>query len=246
MRSQNKSDNSTIYARKRKRLVLAFSVIVVLTVLIVVSNWSDSRRPVHDVQIVGAMNVSAGSIRKKIEPFCVGMEKSKVDFNLLLSKLKELPIVESADFQYKKGNNLEVRIVERTPAAVTALPGGRLVATDTSGATFEYHDLPRLAGLPVIEFHDSRSVMRREAMLAFRIKAMDSPFCDNLFSEIRCDESASKYMLISTDDKKIYLGSDCDIEDKLARLSRFAKLPLNDSSGYSYIDLRWHGKLITD
>ncbi len=148
---------------RRRRGLITLGVVVAIAAAVWVAFWSPLLA-VDDVVVVGGKHVSADDVALVAE-----LDQSD---NLLLAspaeieaQVERLPWVDSARVDRKLPGTVRVKVVERVPAVVLLLPGGRWTL-DAGGHVLTKgvadRELPVLAGARVSELEEGSAVEEAE------------------------------------------------------------------------------------
>jgi cell division protein FtsQ len=132
--------------RRLKRFTLVLGGLAV-----VLAAYVATQTPLLDVDrlvVEGAAHTDAGDIRAaaRVEP---GDPMIGVDTGRAAARTEELPWVEHAEVVRRWPGTVEVRVTERSPAAVVEVAEGRVALVDPAGRILEVTTRPP-AGLPVL------------------------------------------------------------------------------------------------
>ncbi|MGH9114021.1 MAG: cell division protein FtsQ/DivIB [Acidimicrobiales bacterium] len=132
--------------RRLKRFTL-----VLAGVAVVLSAYAATQTPLLDVDrlvIEGAARTDVGDVRSaaRIE---LGDPMIGVDTGRAAARTEELPWVEHAEVVRRWPGTVEVRVTERSPAAVVEVAEGRFALVDREGRVLEVTTRPP-AGLPAL------------------------------------------------------------------------------------------------
>ena len=132
--------------RRLKRFTLVLGGVAV-----VLAAYVATQTPLLDVDrlvVEGAGHTAAGDIRAaaRVEP---GDPMIGVDTGAAAARTEELPWVEHAEVVRRWPGTIEVRVTERSPAAVVDVADGRVALVDPGGKVLEVTSRPP-AGLPLL------------------------------------------------------------------------------------------------
>jgi cell division protein FtsQ len=132
--------------RRLKRFTLLLGGVAV-----VLAAYVATQTPLLDVDrlvVDGAAHTDAGDIRAaaRVEP---GDPMIGVDTGGAAARTEELPWVEHAEVVRRWPGTIEVRVTERSPAAVVEVTDGRVALVDPGGRVLEVTSHPP-AGLPLL------------------------------------------------------------------------------------------------
>jgi cell division protein FtsQ len=132
--------------RRLKRFTLVLGAVAAL-----LAAYVTTQTPLFDVDrlvVEGAAHTDAGDIRAAagVDP---GDPMIGVDTGRAAARTEELPWVEHAEVVRRWPGTVEVRVTERSPAAVAEVAEGRVALVDQGGRVLEVTTQPP-AGLPVL------------------------------------------------------------------------------------------------
>lgn len=162
-----------------------------------------------------------------------GMNVFEVDTKAARAALDALPQVERAEIQRILPNRVEITITERRPIAWVTQGAGENPTTSTSSWLIdargvvvkprqiiaEYHHLPHISGVAVVNFAPGQRVRTVEMESALKLIQMNS---DNVHWQVRHIDLSKQWCMMVTDQgqARVTFGLDA-IDDQLNRLFRY-------------------------
>ena len=212
-------------------------------------NWNYSRK-VKNIKIAGNSIISDTEIQSKTAMY-VGSKKQDLSLNRIKKSIEENPYIKKAIINFNSQNELEVKIVERTPVAVIEYDSLRQELVDESGSLMKANksiptkDLLKITGFPANR-NNNKQALKNAIFLITELKKKQNASLGNTIRSLSYDKKRNILRLNTTSGSAVLLSGGNITSEKIEKLKIFFSSTGNTVllKKFKTLDARWSKKIV--